>query len=97
MTRPTQLSDAYELAAHVCGFDPADDPDPEVVEAELASRHSLDFSSFETVVHLLLPYTPQLQSPLSGEIFHAFGISDGTAWIALVKLKAKSTKPGKNT
>ena len=45
----------------------------------------IDMSVFERVVEDLINYTPILQSPITNELFHAFGKRKGNSFVAIIK------------
>lgn len=64
--------------------------DDEDFDTPLMEKFGVDFDQFAEVASALMPLTPTVQSPLSGEVSHAFVRQlGGGNCVAIAKMKAK--------
>ena len=70
--------DVEELAADILGLEDWGDC---MIDDTLWDRYEASFEDFEKVVNMIIDYTPTVQSPLTGTLYHAF-VKNG---VALVK------------
>ena len=62
----------------------------EVIDDQLCDKFNLDYDSFVDLVAVLLKFTPVLQSPISKEVYHAFGrLHNNGTFIAILKQKVE--------
>jgi hypothetical protein len=69
---------------------PKQSSDLSELEEALTNRYEMSFEAFRCIADLLIQFTPVVESPLTGEKFHAFIDNDG---IAIAKAVIKSTLP----
>ncbi len=92
-----RIWDIQELAAIACGLTEDQYSEllnsgkaDEMLDEMLNSKFGMDLEQFSNVAEALLKFTPVLQSPLSGDLHHVFGVSEGSSGFrAILKAKAK--------
>lgn len=86
-----RLWDVEELAAMILAKGDEDKAEEILEEGDIEQRMydqlDMDFDTFYKTVELLLPYTYPLRSPVTDELVHAFGVSEGDTFRAIVKEK----------
>ena len=89
--------DYQTLALALCGYTEeasekilGSDNSDEVIDDQLCDKFNLDYDSFVDLVAVLLKFTPPIQSPISKEVYHAFGrLHNNGTFIAILKQKVE--------
>ena len=63
------------------------------IEEAIFDEYGVDFDNYARIVEDLLPFTAQVQSGITGDLYHAF--VDSVAQVTLVKIKAKAAGEAK--
>lgn len=50
-------------------------------------KYNIAFDDFESIVKILVKYTPPIKSPLTDEIYNCFGIQENGMFRAIIKEK----------
>ena len=58
------------------------------IDEALLAEYGTDLENYARIVEDLLPFTAQVQSGISGDLYHAF--LDSEALMTIVKMKAKA-------
>lgn len=76
MAKKLDYWDVEELAATILGIENEDYADSDTLDDSLYEKCGVTFEQFETVVNLLIDYTPIIATALTEVKFHAF-VKDG--------------------
>ena len=63
--------------------------DADEVENLFYEKYDIDIEQFQTIVELILPYTPLMESPLTKELYHTLGLHDERGFRAIIKQEIK--------